>query len=219
MACCTFSKYLTVFAVGLVAGVAVLPRISGVPAGAQVGQDEGRGGQPEGGGQMDPEQIMEEYAKLNQPGEHHKLLQPLVGTFNAKMTAEVPGGEPMEFTGVMTNSWVMDGKFLKQDYKGKIFEDTFSGLGYTGYSTVDKKYQGIWFDSMSTTMYYAEGSVSDDGKTFTTTGKETDPMTGQTAEYKDVTVVTDNDHHTMTRYYITPDGDIQGFAIEYTRRP
>jgi hypothetical protein len=73
--------------------------------------------------------------------------------------------------------------------------------------------------SMSSGMTYATGSCSDDGKTFTLLSRETDPMTRETTDLKDVIRIEDDDHHSFTRYYALPDGTFEkGVEIAYTRK-
>lgn len=171
--------------------------------------------QPEG--EMNPADIMAEYAKMNQLGDHHRALDPIVGTFKAKMTAAMEGMPNLEIDGTLTAKWVMNGKFVESVWKSDFMGQPMVGKSFTGYSTIDKKYQTLWMDDMGTTMYYAEGTAGTNPKAFTTYGSETDAMTGQTKRYMDVITIKDNDHYSMVRSYLTAEGPVKGFWIDYTR--
>lgn len=174
--------------------------------------------QPEGQpGEMDQAEMMEQWNQANQVGEHHKSMEPMVGTFKGQMTAQMPGMPEMSFPGTMTTRWIMNGKFLESTWESEFMGQKMVGKNITGYSTLNNTYQSIWYDDMGTSMYYAEGHRSADGKSYTYYGEETDPATGEPMKYMDVITVKDKDHHGFVRTYLTPEGPVKGFWINYTR--
>src|SRR5438034_10300694 len=83
---------------------------------------------------MDEKAMMEAWAKVAAPGEAHRWLEPVVGTWDAKITMWMaPGAPPQESTGTSENKWVLGGRFVEQRYEGKCMGQPFSGLGYTGH--------------------------------------------------------------------------------------
>ena len=54
----------------------------------------------------------------------------------------------------------------------------FAGVGVTGYDNHSKKFVLTWMDSMSTGIYFFEGSGSADGKSFTQEGHYNDAVQG-----------------------------------------
>src|SRR5262245_36767913 len=71
--------------------------------------------------------------KLHTPGEAHKALEPLVGTWHAKVKMYAkPGEAPMESEGTMTRKWVLDGRFLEEKFEGNFGGMAFKGQGFTG---------------------------------------------------------------------------------------
>ncbi len=63
---------------------------------------------------MDPQAMMEVYAKLAQPGEPHKLFASLAGSWTTKTKEWMePGKPPTESTGSAEMKMLLDGRFLQ----------------------------------------------------------------------------------------------------------
>src|SRR5579862_8638464 len=61
-------------------------------------------------------------------GPEHQAMEPLAGTFNAKIEVwEEPGKQPSESEGVMVRKWIMGGRFLQEDFDGKFNGASFKG--------------------------------------------------------------------------------------------
>ena len=172
-------------------------------------------GKPE----MDPA-MMEAMMKAGTPGDPHKKLDGMVGSWDTKITMwMMPGGDPMSHTGTSTNQWVMGGRYLEQRFTGNMMGMPFEGLGYTGYDNVKKQYWGTWMDNMSTSMMTSTGKVSADGKIWEFEATMSDPMTGKDSHAKEKVTITDADHHTMEMWAAGPDGKMfKNMEITYTRR-
>src|SRR5258706_4880988 len=163
---------------------------------------------------------MEAMMKAATPGDAHKKLGPMAGTFNAnvKMWTQ-PGAPPTGGDGVAENSWALDGRFLEQRFTGTFMGMPFRGVGYTGYDNIKKKYIGSWMDSMSTSMMVSSGKADAGGKSFTFTSTMADPMTGKSSEIKEKVTVVDDDHHTLEKWGAGPDGKtVRMMEITYTRK-
>ena len=168
---------------------------------------------------MDPA-MMEAMMKAGVPGDAHKKLDGMVGSWDTKITMwMMPGADPMTSTGTSTNAWVMGGRYLEQRFKGDFAGMPFEGVGYTGYDNVKKQYWGTWMDNMSTSMMTSTGSASADGKTWEFSATMTDPMTGKDSPVKEKVTIADADHHTMEMWAPGPDGAMfKTMEIAYSRR-
>lgn len=129
---------------------------------------------------MDPQQMMEMWKQLAQPGEPHKLFAGLAGSWTT-VTKEwmEPGKPPTESTGTAEMKMLLDGRFLYQEYNGQMMGQPFSGIGIDSYDNMTKKYVTAWMDSMGTGIFLMEGTASPDGKTITLKGQHPEPGGGQ----------------------------------------
>jgi hypothetical protein len=168
------------------------------------------------------EEMMKRWEAAVTPGEAHKKLEALVGTWDAevKVWMNGPTGEPTVSKGTSLHKLVLGGRYLQQDFTSEMMNQPFSGVGYTGYDNFNKKYVGFWIDNMSTGMSTMSGSVDKQGATFTMWGTMDDPMTGAKAKkVKYVTRIIDADKHIFETYDVTTYGDKKPtMQITYTRK-
>lgn len=168
---------------------------------------------------MDPA-MMEAMMKAGVPGDAHKKLDGMAGTWDTKITMwMMPGMAPMTSTGTSVHAWTMGGRYLEQRFKGDFMGQPFEGLGYTGYDNVKKQYWGTWMDNMSTAMMTSTGKVSADGKTWEFDATMSDPMTGKDSVQKEKLTIVDADHHTLEMWGPAPDGKMfKMMEIAYSRK-
>lgn len=153
--------------------------------------------------------------------EQHKKLEPFAGRFKAQVKLWMGPGEPMVSTGLMTNSWALGGRFLKQDYQGDQQGQAmppFEGHGFWGFNTGTGKYEGFWIDNASTMMQTETGSLDASGKVWTMIGEMTNPQTKQAMKKRSVIKLHDKDHHDLEMYFSGPDGkEFKAMEIKYAR--
>jgi len=189
---------------------------SALVAGAAIGQD--KAAEKANPAAMDPKAAMEAMQKAATPGDEHKKLEPLVGTFDAKVSMWMaPGQPPQESTGTSESAWVLGGRFLETKYQGTFMGQPFSGIGYTGYDNVTKKYIGTWMDTASTGMMSSSGAMA--GKSMKMTATMSDPMSGKVQRATETFTIMDNDHNRMEMWDKSPDGKpVKVMQIDYTRK-
>lgn len=155
------------------------------------------------------------------PGPQHHMMQPFVGQFKAEVRIWMGQTEPMVSTGVMTNTFQVNGLYLHQDYLGDPNDGpcpSFEGKGYWGYNQVSGKFEGFWIDNASTMMQTETGDVDSSGKIWTMISRVTNPETGQPLTKRSVIRLIDNDHHSMETYMDTDDGQsFRNMEITYER--
>src|SRR3982751_3246174 len=99
--------------------------------------------------QMDMQAVMEIYEQLANPGEPHKQLASMAGSWNTKTKEWMePGRPPMESEGACEHKMVLGGRFLQQECTGTMMGKTFTGIGMIGYDNHARKYISTWMDSM-----------------------------------------------------------------------
>ena len=79
-------------------------------------------------GKMDMQEMMEVYKKVGTPGDHHKLLAKLVGSWTTKTRSWMePDKPPMETTGMCEQKMLLGGRYLQQKYTGDMMGEPFTG--------------------------------------------------------------------------------------------
>jgi hypothetical protein len=152
-------------------------------------------------GQMDEAQ-MQKMKELGSPGEHHKNLDTLLGKWSHMVKWWMsPDAVPEVSQGTNTNTWIMDGRFLKQEVTGTSMGQPFEGMGMTGYDNVKGEYTSVWIDNMSTSMMTASSRYDPAARTFEEKGSFACPMTGEKdKKFRAITKIIDNDHFSYEMY-------------------
>ena len=168
----------------------------------------------------DPKVMMEMMQKAATPGPMHKKLDAIIGTFDASVRTWMdPTKPPEDSQGTAVNAWVLGNRYVETKYEGTFMGEPFSGLGFTGYDNVTKKYIGVWMDTASTGVMASNGTLDAGGKVLTSKVTMSDPTTGKVESSEQKTTITDNDHHSMEMWAKTPDGkSFKVMEITYTRK-
>ncbi|MEY2483794.1 MAG: hypothetical protein QOK24_2322 [Verrucomicrobiota bacterium] len=175
-------------------------------------------------------EMMKQMMALGRPGENHKLLAGLAGswTFVVKMWANPadPKAPPTESPGSAVRRETMDGRFFIADFMGvvpmpaadgKMKDYEFRGTSFEGYDNVKKKFVTSWIDNMGTGILNSEGTYDSATKTFTYTG-DYEPMPGMKCKIRQVLKIVDADHHNLEWYEDRGAGETKTMEIKYARR-
>ena len=162
---------------------------------------------------------MEAYMKLAAPGEHHKHLNHLVGSWTYVSTHwEQPGNPPTKSKGTADAKWILGGRFVESTMKGDYGGMAFEGRSLDGFDNQSGKYNGTWADNFGTMTMQFSGSCDKHGKVRTMMSSFKDPMSGQMMKYRAITTVVDKDHYTYEAYMTTPDGEFKNMELKATRK-
>jgi len=164
--------------------------------------------------------MMEAWQRAATPGEGHKKLDALVGTFDAKVRSTVdPSRSPEDSVGTSTNSWVLGGRYVEQEFDGEFMGEPYRGIGYTGYDNVQKKFVSVWMDTAGTGMMFLTSAADKTGKTISGSARIWDPLTEKPLPVESKIIITDNDHHSFELWAKAPNGKmIKLMDIQYTRK-
>ena len=171
--------------------------------------------------------MMEQMMELGKPGENHKLLAEMAGswTYTMKMMMDPTTGKPSESKGTATRKAIFDGRYFTFDVSGKFqmpgkdgkpMDMNFKGMAIEGYDNVKKKFISSWIDNMSTMMMNSEGTYDAATKTFTYMA-DCEMMPGMRTKMREVIKVVDKDHHTFEMYEDRGTGETKSMEIAYTR--
>jgi hypothetical protein len=176
------------------------------------------------GAKMKPsqEEMMKRWQEAMTPGDAHKKLEDLVGSWDAEVKSWMngPKGEPTISKATSEHKMALGGRFLQQDVTGEMMGQPFAGVGYTGYDKMKKKYVAVWMDNFGTMISTMEGTMDKEGTTLTTWGKMDEPMTGERdKKVKYVTRIIDKDKLIFEMYDLsTWGGKNPVMQITYTRK-
>ncbi|HYP30174.1 MAG TPA: DUF1579 family protein [Blastocatellia bacterium] len=144
-------------------------------------------------------------AKPNQPGERHRQLDYFVGSWDVQIKFKI-GGQEREGRALLESRWVLNGRFLKQEYKTMTGGVPFTVVQYVGFDNNRKKTVEVKFDSNDTGVQVTEGTLFEDGKIISNSGERVDPTTGRRRGLRTVTIIFDKDHYTVEWYQVGDDG-------------
>jgi hypothetical protein len=165
------------------------------------------------------EEMMSKWKDFMTPGDMHKKLAMLSGTWKAesKVWMKGPDSLPSISKGTSQKSMVLGGRYLKEEFKGEMMGQPFLGTGYTAYDNLKKKFIETWIDNMGTAISTMEGTLDEEGKVLTLSGKMDDPMTGETdKEVKYVLRIIDKNKHVFEAF--DEDSDKPTMQITYTKK-
>jgi hypothetical protein len=134
---------------------------------------------PEG---MSPEammQMMEKARKFTQPGEHHKLLERFIGTWDTETRFPMGGSAYPPEKGVSETAWLIEGRWLKSAAKGTMMGQPMEAHMIMGYDNFKMSYVVTYVSSMDTAMLRSEGDLDPGGKVLITYGTLDEYLTGE----------------------------------------
>jgi len=168
---------------------------------------------------MDPQAMMEVYTKLATPGEQHKQLASLTGSWTTKTKEWIePNKPPVDSTGSAEMKILLDGRFLQQELTGQMMGQPFSGIEITAYDNLLKHYVTTWMSTMGTGIFMMEGTASADGQTITLKGQHAEPGGGY-MKHRAVWKIVDSNTQRFDMYGTHRGGkEWKMMEITYTRK-
>jgi hypothetical protein len=177
--------------------------------------------------QPNDSQMMALMLEMAKPGENHKRMQELVGTwsYTSKWWMD-PEAAPSESSGTTITRSVMGGRYIISDHTGhmqmpgadgKMMDMEFKGMAIEGYDNAKKKFVASWVDNMGTGIMNLEGSYDAATKTLTYYA-EYEPMPGMKTKLREVVTKTDNDHHRLEFFEDRGGKEVKTMQIDYTRK-
>ena len=165
------------------------------------------------------EEVMKKIEEYATPGNEHQALSPLVGKWKIESKFWMEAGkEPIYDKGYANNYWVLDGRYIKEDYEGNWDGKPYKGYGFLGYDKVKKEYTSTWIDNFSTTIMTSKGSFCTKSNKLTMKTISSCPVSGHSLEGKNITRIIDNDNHILEMHNPGPDGKLMKTGeLKYTR--
>lgn len=171
---------------------------------------------PAGAGDMGD--MMKMYEDLAKPGPFHAWLAKFEGEWESSLQMIGPDGVAMPAEkGTMSYEMEMGGRYLEMDYEAKFMGKDFEGDGTLAYNNIDKRFESVWHDTMSTGIMMMIGQADKDGKVLTMSGEATEPD-GSKSMMKEVMTIVSEKEHRSDFYRVMPDGtEMKTMVINYKR--
>ncbi|MCK4660971.1 MAG: DUF1579 domain-containing protein [Phycisphaerae bacterium] len=168
----------------------------------------------------DSEALVDMWVRHAMPGEHHKLLRKMAGSWDMAIKYRMTAGDAaVESKGVAERKWILGNRFLLEEFDGGNLALPFQGLAIYGYDAFEQKYTSVWVDTTSTSITTNLGTCRDDCKVITFVGQHGDPWTGIKKRSRGVTRLIDENQHVLELYEPGSDGkEFKVLEIVYTRR-
>lgn len=165
---------------------------------------------------LDPQKLESLTADLAKLAPEHEVFEHAVGKWKTQIKSYFPDPENPELSkGSAEFKLLMGGRYLQQRFTGKIGGEKFEGLGINGYDTAQKKYVGVWIDSMGTGIMHSEGTYDGATHTMTEFGESHSPL-GK-VRMKMVSKPIDENQFLFTMHMLTPGGgETKMMEITYT---
>ncbi|NML19943.1 DUF1579 domain-containing protein [Pseudoflavitalea sp. G-6-1-2] len=169
---------------------------------------------------MDKDAMMKAWEAAKTPGDNHKLLANLNGTWENEMTMwESPDKPPTTSKATSVDKMILGGRYQQATFTGTFMGQPFEGISIFGYDNTKKKFVNTWIDNGGTGIMYLEGDYDPATKSFTMTGTMKEPMSGQDCHHRQVFTITDDKHTTMEMYATMPgQKEMKMFEIKSTKK-
>ena len=132
------------------------------------------------GSDAQQQEMFRKMEEAGTPGPAHKALETLVGSWKAEVKCwHEPGGSPQVSQGTAKARWILNGRFLEEEFHGDMMGKPFSGISLMGYDNTKQKFQSLWISDMQTSMFMSEGKGDAGNKVLTLEGRTDCPGTGQ----------------------------------------
>jgi hypothetical protein len=176
-----------------------------------------RGQQP--GQTANKEEMMKKAEAAGKPGPGHKALEHFVGDWKAEVKCWMdPGAEPNVSKATAKGTWILNGRFLQEDFKGEMMGQPFNGRNIIGYDNFRHVFSSVWISDMQTSMFKSEGRGEDGNQTIKLEGTSSCPATERMdIPMRVVLRVLGPDRHTFEMYDCSQGQNLKTMEITYTR--
>jgi hypothetical protein len=178
----------------------------------QGGKQPGQAGSP---GQAE---MIKKREAAGRPGPAHEALKALAGTWNAEVKCWMdPKGSPEVSRGTASADWILNGRFLEEEFHGEMMGRPFAGRTLLGYDNTKQTFNSVWVCDTQTSMFVSEGKGDSANKVITLEGRSTCPATDrEDVLMKTVLRVISPDKHVLEMFDGSK-GNAKTMEITYTR--
>lgn len=149
------------------------------------------------------QKAMEDFSK---PGDKHKWMANLSGTWEATVIEFMNPAKPDTSKATNTVSMTLNGLYQVGKLTGKMMGGPFEGQSIMGYDNAKKIFVFTWIDNLSSGITNMTGTYDETTKTLNLKGSQTNLVSGADMDIREEMTMIDNDSYTMTMYGTGMDG-------------
>jgi hypothetical protein len=168
----------------------------------------------------DQEEMMKKAEAAGRPGPGHQALEHFVGDWKAEVKCWMdPDGPPHVSQATVKGNWILNGRFLEEDFQGEMMGKPFRGRTLLGFDNVKQTFNSVWVSDMQTSMFVTEGKGDKGNKVITLEGTASCAATGRNdLPMKVVLRVLSPDKHTFEMFDESRGENAKTMEITYTRQ-
>ena len=162
---------------------------------------------------------IERLVRYAMPSTQHRLLDRLTGRWNTLTQYWMaPGVEPVESKGASERRWILEGRFVLEQFDGGNLALPFRGLGLYGYDGFEQKYTSAWVDTLNTAIMSNLGIYDKTNDVVNFVGQYGDSLAGLKREIRGRMRFLNEDKHQLELQVVDSDGrKFKMLEITYTR--
>jgi hypothetical protein len=108
--------------------------------------------------EVDKQEMMKKMELAGTPGPAHKALDAFVGNWKVEVKCWMDlAGLPYVSPGTAKAKWIMNGRFIEEEFQGEMMGKPFHGRSLMGYDNTKQTFNSVWVDDLHTSMFTSEG--------------------------------------------------------------
>jgi len=165
------------------------------------------------------EEIDKAWMDYATPGDMHKWMSAMDGTWDSDMTMWMyPDSPAMKTKGVAVYKTALNGLYQESIHTADMGPMKFEGRSTMGYDNVKKVFVSTWYDNMGSGIMMMEGTYDNKTKTFTSTGKGVDAAQGKEVDMKEIVKYPDDNTVQVEMYSIQDGKETKTMELTAKRR-
>jgi hypothetical protein len=168
---------------------------------------------------MTAEEQQKAWMEYGQPGEMHKWMAKMDGTWEGDMTQFSPDGKTEKSKGTAVYKTILGGRYQEGIHTGNMMGMPFEGRSLTAYDNAKKVWISTWIDNMGTGVMVTEGTYDEKTKTATYKGKMVDPTSStKETDFKETISFIDDDTQHVEMFSTVDGKEMKVMTIESKRK-
>ena len=108
---------------------------------------------------------------------------------------------------------------MQETYRSTTGDDAFNAISYIGYNNLEGRFEIVWMDDETTSLYIETGRYNPESQIFHSHGVTRDAETGFIIRNRTEMKLSDPEKHTISSFFTDESGiEFKNFAGVFTRK-